>query len=69
MKRMYLELTKFTDNQLASLKEDLNSEGKARASKSLRARYYPNVRALVPMNKCVMMVKPPGGAWWERKPE
>jgi len=68
MKRMYLELSKFTDKQLDSLREDLNTEGKRRMSEAMRKLHGP-VRSSVPLMKCMMMLKPLGGKWWERKPQ
>ena len=68
MKRMLLELTKFTDKQLGDLRIAINEEVGARNSNTMR-RMKPNVRAKVPMNKCVVLVTAPLGMWSERKPE
>ena len=73
MKRMYLELTKFTDKQLGDLRFACNEEVGARNSNTLR-KMKPNVRAKVPMNKCVVQEKidtttPLFDEWKERLPE
>jgi hypothetical protein len=65
VKRMFLELTKFTDKQLGDLRFACNEEVGARNSNTLR-KMKPNVRAKVPMNKCVLQQNI-DGVWLERK--
>jgi len=68
MKRLYLELTKFTDKQLGDLRLAANEEIGARHSRTMR-KMKPNVRAKVPMNKCVVLNTGPLGMWNERRPQ
>jgi hypothetical protein len=65
MKRMYLELTKFSDKQLEALREAAVDEQYARHSKQMRD-LNPSIWARVPMAKCILQQRI-DGVWLERR--